>query len=264
MKTKIIPFLNKSLINIDGEIWKDIDGYLGVYQISNFGRVKSTQRYRSDGYLLKERIMSQYKNPKGGALAIKLWDGVRTKAWTILMLVGIHFIGEKKQNEVYYHVNKLQNDNRDVNIHKGSLSECRIIDFKLGVNFNDSVANYKIDEFEKYDKEFNIYENSILVKKICTCCFKELPIINFGFSQGHYKRQCRECRLKHEGVINIGKYHIARDLAKSGLRYCTKCKELKSLDNDFGKSKHAYLGKSNKCKECVKISNALYKSVNNV
>lgn len=27
------------------EIWKDIKGYEGLYQISNFGRVKSLARY---------------------------------------------------------------------------------------------------------------------------------------------------------------------------------------------------------------------------
>lgn len=28
------------------EIWKDIEGYEGLYQVSNFGRVKSLERYR--------------------------------------------------------------------------------------------------------------------------------------------------------------------------------------------------------------------------
>ena len=27
------------------EIWKDIEGYEGLYQVSNFGRVKSLDRY---------------------------------------------------------------------------------------------------------------------------------------------------------------------------------------------------------------------------
>lgn len=35
------------------EVWKDIAGYEGLYQVSNFGRVKSTPRARTKGGLLK-------------------------------------------------------------------------------------------------------------------------------------------------------------------------------------------------------------------
>ena len=36
------------------EIWKDIKGYEGLYQISNLGRVKSLPR---NGTILEERIL---------------------------------------------------------------------------------------------------------------------------------------------------------------------------------------------------------------
>lgn len=41
------------------EIWKDIKGYEGLYQISNLGRVKSLQRKvkNKNGYrIIKEKI----------------------------------------------------------------------------------------------------------------------------------------------------------------------------------------------------------------
>ena len=44
-----------------GEIWKDIKGYEGLYQVSNLGRVKSLN-YRHTG---KERILKAYDNGKG-------------------------------------------------------------------------------------------------------------------------------------------------------------------------------------------------------
>lgn len=54
-----------------GEIWRDIDGFDGLYQISNHGRVKSFKRYR-EGRILKPhhnnkgyKIISLYKNAKG-------------------------------------------------------------------------------------------------------------------------------------------------------------------------------------------------------
>lgn len=46
------------------EIWKDIEGYEGLYQVSNLGRVKSLERYIYDTIgrkqYVKERILKQY------------------------------------------------------------------------------------------------------------------------------------------------------------------------------------------------------------
>lgn len=43
------------------EVWKDIPGYEGIYQISNFGRVKSLERYvrhcRGGNKIIKEKIL---------------------------------------------------------------------------------------------------------------------------------------------------------------------------------------------------------------
>jgi len=52
-----------------GEIWKDISDYEGKYQVSNFGRVKGLNRYRTTkhidgkqiGYIQKESLKSQKK-----------------------------------------------------------------------------------------------------------------------------------------------------------------------------------------------------------
>ena len=44
-----------------GEIWKDIEGYEGLYQVSNLGRVKSLN-YKRTG---KEKILKAYNNSHG-------------------------------------------------------------------------------------------------------------------------------------------------------------------------------------------------------
>ena len=36
---------NLSLEDMEGEVWKDVVGYEGLYQVSNLGRVKSLDRY---------------------------------------------------------------------------------------------------------------------------------------------------------------------------------------------------------------------------
>ncbi len=64
---KILPYKNLSLKDIPGEKWKDICGYEGQYQISNFGRVKSLPKYieflipgkHIVAYWTPERILAQ-------------------------------------------------------------------------------------------------------------------------------------------------------------------------------------------------------------
>lgn len=55
------------------EIWKDIEGYEGLYQVSNFGRVKSLDRYvlRNENTLfVKGIVLSQLNNR--GYLTVRL------------------------------------------------------------------------------------------------------------------------------------------------------------------------------------------------
>lgn len=51
------------------EIWKDIEDYEGLYQVSNFGRIKSLKRTvmrrNNRQYTEKEKILNQYNNKKG-------------------------------------------------------------------------------------------------------------------------------------------------------------------------------------------------------
>lgn len=48
------------------EIWKDIDGYEGLYQVSNLGRIKSFVKWDVyNKYHYEERILKPFKNNKG-------------------------------------------------------------------------------------------------------------------------------------------------------------------------------------------------------
>ena len=50
------------------ELWKDIEGFEGLYQISNYGRVKSLERERHFGNrirLIPERILTPDKKKVG-------------------------------------------------------------------------------------------------------------------------------------------------------------------------------------------------------
>lgn len=47
------------------EIWKDVKGYEGLYQVSNLGRVKSLDRIDRKGRLRKGRILKPSSNGRG-------------------------------------------------------------------------------------------------------------------------------------------------------------------------------------------------------
>jgi len=68
MKKNIWPYQNKLQKDLPGELWKDIPGFDGEYEISNMGRVKSLRRWRASGrhtgYYTKEKILQQHVRRK--------------------------------------------------------------------------------------------------------------------------------------------------------------------------------------------------------
>lgn len=49
---------------MENEIWKTVVGYEGIYEISNFARLKSLAR-KSGVRNVPEKILKPYKNPSG-------------------------------------------------------------------------------------------------------------------------------------------------------------------------------------------------------
>lgn len=74
------------------EIWKDIAGYEGLYQVSNLGNVKRLTKYTKGGYIQKEKILKQRLNYKGRC-TIGLTDRNKiTKRFQVHRLVGLAFL----------------------------------------------------------------------------------------------------------------------------------------------------------------------------
>lgn len=55
----ITAFNNLSLDDMPDELWRDVNGYKGIYNISNYGRIKSLKRIDCKGQHRKERILKQ-------------------------------------------------------------------------------------------------------------------------------------------------------------------------------------------------------------
>ena len=86
------------------EIWKDIVGYEGLYQVSNLGRVKSVKR---------NKILSQ-KHNWDGYLRIQLWRNNKNKYVSIHRLVAEAFIENPNKKPFINHIDgNKQNNNVD-------------------------------------------------------------------------------------------------------------------------------------------------------
>lgn len=88
------------------EVWKDIPGYAGMYQVSNLGRVKSLERdtKRSRPQHIKERILKQTPNKtSGNYLQVYLADAGKYKAFLVHRLVAQAFIPNTDNKPVVNH-----------------------------------------------------------------------------------------------------------------------------------------------------------------
>ena len=108
------------------EVWRDIKGYEGCYQVSSFGRVKSLARMRASrgGSLvpMSEKIMS-LKTNKHGYLCIGLHSNGK-KFFSVHRLVAFAFIPNSDElKTTVNHKNADKKDNRVSNLEWATQSE---------------------------------------------------------------------------------------------------------------------------------------------
>jgi hypothetical protein len=132
---------NLSLDDLPNEEWKDIPDYDGMYQCSNYGRIKTLKRefvreikgHIVTGYTIEKIRKPTLIKPKNANISVLYLslkvNGVR-KTDTVNQWVGITFIGDKKKGYHFQHKNKNGLDNRRENIEQVTLKISKSNDHK--------------------------------------------------------------------------------------------------------------------------------------
>lgn len=150
------------------EIWKDIVGYEGLYQVSNEGNVRTTKRQGTKGGLLKIGISNKY-------CFVRLCKNGKKKPFWIHRLVAQAFIpnpnelpiiNHKDQNPSNNMVDNLEWCTTKYNMNYGSIRE-RQKDtcFKKGIWYTDYSYLLKIDRKEYYRRYYLEHREEILERQ---------------------------------------------------------------------------------------------------
>ncbi len=102
------------------EVWKDIQGYEGWYQVSNLGRVKRLKKVHCNhgkvNVVERDHILTPSKDKKGYLVVILSKEGKLKKHTKVHRLVAEAFISNEDNKPQVDHINRIRNDNRVENL----------------------------------------------------------------------------------------------------------------------------------------------------
>jgi hypothetical protein len=139
------------------EIWKDIPGYEGLYQVSNLGRVYSLPKFNHKGlYMSFGKTMNNY-------YFVYLYRNNKSKSFRIHQLVAMAFLNHKINGNklVVDHINNDKSDNRAENLqivtqrHNTSKDKNNCSSKYVGVSWNKAAKKWKVAIRDK-DKRIHL------------------------------------------------------------------------------------------------------------
>jgi len=175
------------------EIWKDIKGYEGLYQVSNYGRVRGliTSQGRRKG-ILKPYDHDGYKR-------INLYKNKKVKKYYVHRLVAQAFISNPNKYPEVNHKDGDKSNNHISNLEWCTSSQNQIHAYKIGLQ----KYNPKIHENNNY--------RGIKCKVTDNVTGKTIKFENMKKASeflGYYKNYIYKKKKKYGNVFNISNYTI--------------------------------------------------------
>lgn len=235
------------------EIWKDVQGFEGLYQVSNMGRVRSLDRWTLNerSRFIKGRMLNPYMNKYKGYLRISLSDGHRNrKHYEVHRLVALHFVPGYKEGLVVNHINEIKTDNRAEN-----LEWCT---YQYNLNYSDIIA-WKRKPVYQYDLDGNFIKKFKCryqaEQELGFTIFHAIYLSKRGYAHGfqfslepHTKDYWNEVTKENKDSIRrvaqydkegnlLHTYKSAKEASmKTGFKYvrlCEWCRGVRKSKNEF-------------------------------
>ena len=191
------------------EIWVDIEGYEGFYQVSNLGRIRSIEReiYKSNNIkqISKSHIL-KFEKRKGYNYVHLFKNGIR-KRMAVHRLVAEAFIPNPDNKPQIDHINTIRDDNRVENLHWVTPKENMENPLTKENKSKSQKGKSKGEPKSKESKDKIGKANSIKVAQLDKDTNELIKIWNSameaqrecGFDNGNINRCCRGKYKSHKG-----------------------------------------------------------------
>lgn len=195
MSNEIHNYQNLSLKDLPNEVWVDCFGYIGSYQVSNMGRIKSLGRYVCNGKSerwVKEKIRKQCYCKKQKRLTCPFSINNIKESQNIPALIYFSFNkldDYSSKKDCIMHKDKDALNNKLDNLELTTVSKSHSNNYKKGL-LNHLFQARKLHH--KYTNSTAIFnEEKRTIKRLCKCC-NELKEQSMFSEYGRNK--CRKCR----------------------------------------------------------------------
>ena len=129
---------------MENEIWKDIIDFENYYQVSNFGNIKSLERWvnsTSNSKQLRPSKILKGNIDRDGYKKVTLSKENKFKYYTIHRLVALYFIDNPENKPTVNHIDGDKLNNNDWNLEWNTISEQNKHAYSIGLNSRKGELN---------------------------------------------------------------------------------------------------------------------------
>lgn len=167
--------------DLDGEVWKYIKGYEGLYQVSNLGKIKSL----GNNKFKKEKILKTCKNRYGYVL-VPLNLNANKKFKSVHRLVAQAFISNPNNLPEVNHKDETRDNNNVSNL--GWCDRKYNLDYGTGNKRRSEKLSQKVYQYNLKKELIKVWDSTIQCKEK-------------GYSIGNISLCCNGKRNKHKNSI---------------------------------------------------------------